>query len=175
VATVGLSRAGLDRDQVSRLGHEWCNGLIPVTGRRSNELGFALLWSMMSGKDAAAHQWWADPLNPHVWAISDDSGTLYATIGTRVPAWGQLAEVTIGHPLARTGASSWCSSETATATPGRCPPPTSPTTAAGADDEYHGHRMASSLATLCDNAVRGTGLERFIASTPAQDTHTRRV
>ena len=51
----------------------------------------------MSGKDATAHQWWADPLNPHVWAISDDSGTWYATIGTRVPAWGQLAEVTIGH------------------------------------------------------------------------------
>ena len=173
----------IDRDQVSRLGHEWCNRLIPVTGPRRNELGFALLWSMMSGKDANAHQWWADPLNPHMWAISDDSGTLYATIGTQVPAWDQLAEITIGHTLA----SNW-GEQVVFFRDGNGDTWPMPTTriahyCAGAGDQYHGHRMASSLATLCDNAggdvaylrddVRGTELECFIAITPPPWTRTR--
>ena len=156
----------IDRDQVSRLGHEWCNRLIPVTGHRSNELGFALLFSMMSDKDAAAHQWWADPLNPHVvghqrrqrHAVRHDrhTSTGMGSAGRsdhRPPTGAQRGEQLVfirdGNrdtwPMPTTHVAHYC---------------------AGAADEYHGHRMASSLATLCDNAVRGTALERFIASTP---------
>lgn len=173
----------IDRDRLSRLGHEWCNRLTPVPTHRRNELGFSLLTSMMNGRDASPQQWWSDPLNPDTWAISDDNGTLFATIGTRVPARGHLCEVTVGHPLdKRPGEQLVFFRDSHDNT---WPMPTTRISyyCSGSDDD-HADRLASSLVTLADNAaddtshchddaITDTELRHYIATTRPPFTLTR--
>lgn len=172
----------IDRDRLSRLGHEWCNRLTPVPTHRRSELGFSLLTSMMNGHDASPQQWWSDPLNPEMWAISDDDGTLFATIGTRVPAHGHLCEVTVGHPLDnRLGEQLVFFRDSHDNT---WPMPTTQISyyCSGADD-VHADRLASSLVTLADNAagdtshchddITDTELRHYIATTRAPFTLIR--
>ena len=53
-----------------------------------------------------------DPLNLDCWALSDASGVIYASVGTSVPAPGQLVEATFSDGEAF--------SETALVSRGRC-------------------------------------------------------
>lgn len=82
----------IDRDQCSRQAHEWCHRLIAVEPAHSNEIGYHWVAHTM---DQQPYQWWRDPLNPTVWAISAIDGTTYATLGTRMPARGRIEELTI--------------------------------------------------------------------------------
>ncbi|KDP00254.1 hypothetical protein [Mycobacterium avium] len=83
----------IDRDHCSRLAHEWCHRLTAVEPARCNEIGYHWVTHTM---DQQPYQWWRDPLNTTVWAISAaDDGTTYATLGTRMPARGRIEELAI--------------------------------------------------------------------------------
>lgn len=82
----------IDRDRCSRLAHEWCHRLTAVEAAHSNEIGYHWVAHTM---DQQPYQWWRDPLNPTVWAISATDGTTYATLGTRMPARGRIEELAI--------------------------------------------------------------------------------
>jgi hypothetical protein len=86
----------VDRDQCSCLAHEWCHRLVLVDPADHNELGFIWVEHVIKeDDDKTPHQWWHDPLNLDVWAISATDGTTYATIGSRMPARGRAEEATI--------------------------------------------------------------------------------
>lgn len=177
----------LNRDELSRPGHEWCNRLVPVPPERHNELGFAALSGVMTAKDASPHQWWSDPLNPDMWAISDEDGTVFATIGTRVPAVGQLTEVQVGHSLASSANAQPVFFRDSTGAAWPMPAPTSWCYYywTGVEDD-HSERLATSINTLCEDAAADTShghhrrndvvdrpLLRHIVATPAPFTLTR--
>lgn len=172
----------IDRDELSRLGHEWCNRLVPVSAERHNELGFAILWSIIDAKQGAAQQWWTDPRNPDMWAISDDTGRLFATIGTRVPAYGQLNEVSAGHALTASRGEQLIFFRDSRGDAWPLPTTQLCHYCPGVEGD-HAERLANSLAVLADDAtadtqqqhdnIGQTELARYIAATPAPFTLTR--
>lgn len=79
-------------ERCSELAREWCDRLTPVDPLHRSEIGFHWVTHQM---DQPPHQWWRDPRNDNVWAISAADGTLYATLGTRMPAHGRIEELAV--------------------------------------------------------------------------------
>ena len=86
----------IDRDRCSRLAHEWCNRLVPADPGDRSEIGYHWVrWVVGCMDGQPPYRCWRDPLNVAVWAISSADGTVYATVGTRMPARGRVEEIAI--------------------------------------------------------------------------------
>ncbi|MGV0808561.1 hypothetical protein [Mycolicibacterium setense] len=82
----------IDGNHHSTLAGAWRDRLEPVDPLHRNEIGYHWVAHCM---EQPPQQWWRDPLNPTVWAISDADGAIHATLGTRMPARGRIEEITI--------------------------------------------------------------------------------
>ncbi|TEA09079.1 hypothetical protein [Mycobacteroides salmoniphilum] len=60
----------------------WISRLIDVTADRYDEIGFWRLHGYLSASRTPV-RWMTDPMAPNSWILQDDSGYLYATVGTR--------------------------------------------------------------------------------------------
>jgi hypothetical protein len=86
----------VDRGECSPMAQEWCDRLVAVDSQCRDEIGYHWVrWAADGMNGHAPQQYWRDPLNPLVWAISSADGTVYATVGSRMPARGRVEEVAI--------------------------------------------------------------------------------
>lgn len=85
----------IDERVCSALALEWLRRLVPAETQRRNEIGYHWVTRQLFLEGQCPQQWWRDPLNPDVWAISTSAGRTYTTIGTRVPAQGRIEELAV--------------------------------------------------------------------------------
>lgn len=85
----------IDERACSALALEWLRRLVPAESQRHNEIGYHWVARQLFLDGQCPQQWWRDPLNPAVWAISTSAGRTYTTIGTHVPAQGRIEELSV--------------------------------------------------------------------------------
>jgi hypothetical protein len=167
----------INRDACTKLVHEFCHRLEPVLAAHRGELGFGRIASFMGGLDVAPTQYWRDPYNPDMWIISDAQGTMYATIGYTVPAYGQLAELTVGHALDDRHGEQVVFFRDGHGRPWPMPTTRGDYYTCGAADHGSADELASSVLTLIEDAgadtrnvrideIAGTALQHYFATTP---------
>ncbi|KWX20434.1 hypothetical protein AFM11_30065 [Mycolicibacterium wolinskyi] len=91
-----LASVVLIGENAGPLAKEWLAAAAPVEPAQArNELGFAFARAH-STRFAPADRWLKHPQDPNTWIIAARSGTAVATVGTTVPASGQLVEFELG-------------------------------------------------------------------------------
>ncbi len=78
---------------------EWLSGLYPVEPQQRSQLGFHLLNELRPAPAdrpmTSVAQWCAHHGSPDLWAVITADGTVYATVGSSVPASGGLIEAAV--------------------------------------------------------------------------------
>ncbi|MDT5050054.1 MAG: hypothetical protein QOG75_5958 [Mycobacterium sp.] len=167
----------INRDACTKLVHEFCHRLEPVPAAHRRALGFGRIASFMGGIDVAPAQYWRDPYNPDMWIISDSQGTMYATIGYAVPAYGQLAELTVGHALDDRHGEQVVFFRDCHGRPWPMPTTRRGYYMCGGSDHGSANELTSSVLTLLEDAaadtrnvglddIAGTALQHYFATTP---------
>lgn len=78
VATHGIK---LHPGSAGPIAQRWIDRLIDVPANRYDEVGFWRLHGRLSGR--APVRWMTDPMASDSWVLQDDTGTFYATVGTK--------------------------------------------------------------------------------------------